>query len=189
MAKEAPDWPVVSSGPLETAIGPYQFIAGIAPGKLSPSEADTMRRLRDGMDADLRRLRDTLSTIAPEAAAEIEKCVARLLDTAGRIWQLSPIPTPNSRKTVQDRNPAHIRKRKAAKAEPINQICVQICKDVFAKMADDSGEVPRGSTKPAADQINQELQANKELQALDSGKRLSDATVHRYLKKFREGRL
>src|SRR5215203_4545098 len=102
MTDDAPVWPV-SSEALATAMALYRWSADIALGKLSPAEADAMRRLREEMEADLRQLSVALSTIAPQASAEIEECVARLLYTAGRIWQLHPVPTPNSRKSVQGR--------------------------------------------------------------------------------------
>ena len=56
--------------------------------RLNTHEAEAMRRAREDLNVDLRRLQKVLLNISPLATAEafeIEECVARLLRNAGLI--------------------------------------------------------------------------------------------------------
>lgn len=159
MGQAKEDW-LAFTGALNAIVETLLWLADLPPGKLNPSDAEAMRRFREGVNASRNEMLAALSTIAPSASAEIERCVAQLLHNVVGIWLLHPVPTPNSLKTVQGKNPGKGRRVRAAKAEPINQIC----EDVFADMVKANPEkMPWGAAKIALRQINARLGADEQL--------------------------
>jgi hypothetical protein len=114
MKDEVTDW-TAAPGALKAAVRQITWIADLALEKLSPDDAEAVRRHREDVQASLNQLLKTLSQLASQDAAEMERCVAQLLHAAGWIQHLSPLPTPNVRKRIRGENPRRMRAERAKK--------------------------------------------------------------------------
>ena len=154
MKDAALDW-TTAPGALRTEVHRFVWIADLSLKKLSPDDAEAMRQHRDDLQGSLDQLLETLSQLVPPAAAEIERCAARLLHAVGWIWQLTPLPVPNARKRVSGENPKKARGGRAKKPRAV--AIDKACKEQFDALRSEREAHPWKAAGRAASNINKSL--------------------------------